>query len=232
LIEARDLGRDFDSGRVHALRGVDLTIRRGEFVSIAGPSGCGKSSLLQLIGALDRPTKGELTVNGERFTTLRDMSRFRARTIGFVFQAFCLLPTLTAIENVQIPMFEMPWRRSERLRRARLLIEAVGLTEREDHFPAELSGGERQRVAIARSLANDPPLLLADEPTGNLDSASAARVMDLLRSIHEERAATLLVVTHDPAVAAYAHRRIRMLDGRIVEDKVTGRETAPGTGPA
>ncbi len=218
LIEVRKAYRRFDGGAVEALRGVDLAIRSGEFVAIVGPSGCGKSSLLQLLGALDDPDEGEVLFRGESLRTLPDPSRFRARNIGFVFQSFHLLPTLTALENVQMPMFEMPWPAAERRKRAEDLLRSVGLEQRLHHLPRKLSGGERQRVAVARSLANEPQLLLADEPTGNLDSASAARTLELLEDIHRRRGMTLVVVTHDPHVARCAGRIVRMLDGRVVAD--------------
>lgn len=217
-IEVRGVRREFDDGRVQALRGVDFAIRAGEFVAIVGPSGCGKSSLLQLLGALDTPDEGEVLYSGESLRKLADPSGFRARNIGFVFQSFHLMPTLSAVENVQMPMFEMPWPAAERRRRAVDLLTLVGLADRLDHLPQKLSGGERQRVAVARSLANEPRVLLADEPTGNLDSASAARIMELLADIHHRRGMTLIVVTHDPNVAACASRVIRMVDGRVAED--------------
>ena len=226
LLEVRGLRREFDGGRVQALRGADFSVREGEFVAIVGPSGCGKSTLLQLLGALDGPTEGEVLFHGRSLGTIRDLSAFRARTIGFVFQSFHLLPTLTAVENVQVPMFEMPWRAGERRRRAEDLLRAVGLEDRMDHLPAKLSGGERQRVAIARSLANEPELLLADEPTGNLDSESAGLVLNLLRQIHAQRGMTVVVVTHDPGVAGVAQRTLRMLDGRIIADTGRGGEPA------
>jgi putative ABC transport system ATP-binding protein len=218
FIEARDLTRHFDEGRVQALGGVSFTIRTGEFVAVIGPSGSGKTTLLQILGALDAPTSGELRFRGESLRAQRDLSRFRAHTIGFIFQSFHLLPTLTALENVQVPMFEMGWRSSERQRRAAELLQAVGLGARLNHRPAKLSGGERQRVAVARSLANEPQLLLADEPTGNLDSASAQRIMELLCDLYQRRGMSLIVVTHNPAVAACAGRTLQMLDGRIVAD--------------
>jgi len=218
FIEARNLQREFDGGSVKALRGADFTIRQGEFVAIVGPSGSGKSTLLQLLGALDRPTEGEVLFRGQSLNSLADPSQFRARSLGFVFQSFHLLPTLTAVENVQVPMFEVPMSSRERRRRAVELLEAFGLGDRMDHLPVKLSGGERQRVAIARSLANGPELLLADEPTGNLDSENSVRVLDLLKHIHAERHMTLIVVTHDPDVASQAHRTLRMRDGRIVSD--------------
>lgn len=218
LVEARGLCRTFDGGNVQALRGADFAIGEGELVAVVGPSGCGKSTLLQLLGALDRPTGGDVLFRGRPLSAIRDLPGFRARAIGFIFQSFHLLPTLTALENVQMPMFEMPWPASERRRRAEDLLKAVGLGDRKDHLPAKLSGGERQRVAIARSLANEPELLLADEPTGNLDSQSATAVLDLLQHIHEQRGMTVVVVTHDPSVAGVADRILRMLDGRIVAD--------------
>jgi putative ABC transport system ATP-binding protein len=218
LIEAHDVTRHFDDGRVQALRGVTFAIREGEFVAIIGPSGSGKTTLLQILGALDAPTSGGLAFRGQPVQAIRDLSRFRAHTIGFIFQSFHLLPTLSALENVQIPMFEMPWRSQERRRRASELLQAVGLGARLDHLPTQLSGGERQRVAVARSLANEPRLLLADEPTGNLDSTSAQSVVELLGAIHQQHGMSLIVVTHNPDVAACAGRTLRMLDGRIVAD--------------
>jgi len=203
---------------VHALRGVDLQIADGEFVAIVGPSGSGKTTLLQLLGALDQPSEGTLKYRGESLLDLPDPAAYRAHEIGFVFQAFHLLPTFTASENVQIPMFEDHKSRAERQERALELLKAVGLEERVNHYPAKLSGGERQRVAIARSLANSPSVLLADEPTGNLDSESANQVLDLLRSLHADRRMTLILVTHDMSIAACAQRAIQMKDGRAVFD--------------
>jgi ABC-type lipoprotein export system ATPase subunit len=219
LIEVRGVERVFDGGAVAALRGVSFAVTAGEFVSVMGPSGSGKSTLLHLIGALDAPSAGDVWFLGQNLRTMRDLASFRARKIGFVFQSFHLLPTLTAIENVQVPMFEMGWPRRDRRRRAAELLESVGLGHRLNHRPSTLSGGERQRVAIARSLANGPAVLLADEPTGNLDSASASVIIDVLRAIHRERRMTIIVVTHDPIVAAAAERTIVMRDGQIVEDR-------------
>jgi putative ABC transport system ATP-binding protein len=230
LIEARGVERAFDDGAVAALRGVTFQIEAGEFVAIAGPSGSGKSTLLHIIGALDEPTAGEMRFAGRDMRTMPDRPAFRAHTIGFVFQAFHLLPTLTAVENVQVPMFEMSWPRAERRRRAEDLLALVGLSHRMDHRPAKLSGGERQRVAIARSLANDPAVLLADEPTGNLDSGSATIVADLLRTIHEQRGVTVVLVTHDPIVAAIGQRTLKLVDGRIVDDQRVATGT-PGIQP-
>jgi predicted ABC-type transport system involved in lysophospholipase L1 biosynthesis ATPase subunit len=218
VFEAAGLIKDFDEGQVHALRGVDLQIGDGEFVAIVGPSGSGKTTLLQLLGALDRPTEGTLNYRGESLLDLPDRAAFRAHEIGFVFQAFHLLPTFTASENVQIPMFEDNQSRADRKTRALELLKSVGLEQRVNHFPSKLSGGERQRVAIARSLANSPSVLLADEPTGNLDSENACHVLDLLVSLQRDRKMTLILVTHDMDVAARASRAIQMKDGHVVFD--------------
>jgi putative ABC transport system ATP-binding protein len=218
LIETRDLRRSFDGGRVQALRGINITIGEGESVAVAGPSGCGKSTFLQMLGALDEPTAGDVLFRGQSLREIRDHSLFRAHTIGFIFQSFHLLPTLSALENVQMPMVEMAWSPKKQRARAVELLDAVGLGERGSHLPRELSGGERQRVAIARSLANGPKLLLADEPTGNLDSTSAAQIIDLLLQIHREQRMTIIIVTHDLAIAGRTDRIVRMLDGQIVTE--------------
>jgi ABC-type lipoprotein export system ATPase subunit len=223
LLSLQGVERVFDGGRVVALAGVDLDVRAGEFVAIVGPSGCGKSTLLHLLGALDEPDAGEARFGGERLDGTAARSRFRARSVGFVFQSFHLLPTLTALENVQIPMFEMPWARRERQRRAEELLRDVGLEGRFHHLPSELSGGERQRVAAARSLANQPQVILADEPTGNLDSASAALVLELLARIHRDRDTALVVATHDHSIARHAERIVSMRDGRIISDESSPR---------
>jgi putative ABC transport system ATP-binding protein len=216
VFEAIGLQKEFDEGQVQALRGVDFRIAQGEFVAVTGPSGCGKTTLLQLLGALDRPSAGTLRYRGKSLGDLADPAAYRAREIGFIFQSFHLLPTFTAIENVQIPMFESDRPLSERTERAAELLKAVGLENRLHHFPSKLSGGERQRVAIARSLANGPSVLLADEPTGNLDSNSAGMILDLIVRIREEQKMTLVLVTHDPGIAERASRRMPMKDGRIV----------------
>jgi ABC-type lipoprotein export system ATPase subunit len=220
FLEAKALTREFDEGQVKALRGVDFSIVEGEFVAIAGPSGCGKSTLLQLLGALDRPTSGELLHRGESVPDNPDPALYRASEIGFIFQAFHLLPTFTALENVELPMFESYRSRSERRKHARELLKLVGLENRLDHFPSKLSGGERQRVAIARSLANGPSLLLADEPTGNLDSENAHAVLDLIIGLQQERGRTMVLVTHDASIARRAGRILHMMDGRIVLDQL------------
>jgi ABC-type lipoprotein export system ATPase subunit len=218
LLEAKALTREFDEGHVKALRGVDFSIKEGDFVALTGPSGCGKSTLLQLLGALDRPTSGTLFYRGKSLPDDPNPAAYRAREVGFIFQAFHLLPTFTAAENVQIPMFEIDRSATERREHAIELLKLVGLEHRLDHFPSKLSGGERQRVAIARSLANGPALLLADEPTGNLDSENAHAVLELLSRLQQEHGRTMVLVTHDPTIAERAGRIIRMKDGRIVSD--------------
>ncbi len=216
VFQAVGLTRQFDGGQVAALRGVDFEIKEGEFVAIVGPSGCGKSTLLSMLGSLDHPTTGTLTYRGKSISGLLDPAEYRSRDIGFIFQAFHLLPTFTVEENVQIPMFEGNLSRSQRKERAVELLNSVGLGHRLGHFPSQLSGGERQRVAIARSLANRPSVLLADEPTGNLDSENAASVLELLLQLHQKLGMTLVLVTHDSSIAEQASRTIRMKDGRIV----------------
>ncbi|MEO6969683.1 MAG: ABC transporter ATP-binding protein [Chthoniobacterales bacterium] len=223
LLEAKDLTRQFDDGQVQALRGVNFTINEGEFVAITGPSGCGKSTLLQLIGSLDRPTSGTLLYRGKSVPDHPNPAAYRAREIGFIFQAFHLLPTFTASENVQIPMFETGRSVSERRARALELLKLVGLEHRLNHFPSKLSGGERQRVAIARSLANEPSVLLADEPTGNLDSENAHLILDLIVRLQQEQGRTMVLVTHDPSIAARAGRTLQMIDGKVVSDQSSAR---------
>src|SRR5262245_37147171 len=213
LLFAKDLHQTYPDGQVHALNGVTLGVREGEYAAVTGPSGCGKSTLLNLLGALDRPDSGDVFFRAVPLSARRDLDRFRARQIGFVFQSFYLLPTLTARENVQVPMFEgAKLTARERAKKADLLLDLVGMGKRAVHRPMQLSVGERQRVALARALANDPVLLLADEPTGNLDSENADRVLDLLTSLQRDRNLTLLVITHSPEVADRADRIIRMKD--------------------
>jgi putative ABC transport system ATP-binding protein len=211
-VAVRDVRKSFDGGTIRALDGVSLELDAGELVALTGPSGCGKSTLLNLIGALDRPDSGEIYVGGEDVTRLTDASRYRATTVGFVFQFHNLMTTLTALENVQIPMLGQR-ARAEREDRARGLLAEVGLGAREQSRPPTLSGGERQRVAIARALANAPRLLLADEPTGALDSETGAQILDLLRGVRDARGTTILLVTNDDAVAAQADRVLRLRDG-------------------
>ncbi len=218
LLAARGLVRAYDHGRIAALRGVDLDVEAGEFLAIRGPSGSGKSTLLYLLGALDVPTGGDVLYRGQSLARLSDPDGYRSRCVGFVFQAFHLLACLTAAQNVEAPMIETGG--TARMRRARAadLLREVGLESRARQYPGDLSAGERQRVAIARALANEPRILLADEPTGNLDSESAARVMDLLARLQNERQMTLVVVTHESEIAARARRNVRIQDGRIVHD--------------
>ncbi|MGD0764720.1 MAG: ABC transporter ATP-binding protein [Dehalococcoidia bacterium] len=214
-IQVIDVVKLFD-GVVHALDGLTLTVDHGEFVALMGPSGCGKSTLLHLLAALDVPTSGTIIVNGRDLRT-HGNERFRRRDIGLVFQLHNLLPHLSALENVQIPMFGTGMGHAERLRQAQGLLAEMGLSGKEKMTPPRLSGGERQRLAIARSLANNPSILLADEPTGSLDSAAVERVLDLFRRIREERGVTILLATHDTHVASIADRTVYMRDGRVVE---------------
>jgi ABC-type lipoprotein export system ATPase subunit len=204
---------------VHALDKVNLTICAGEFVAVMGPSGSGKSTLLNLLGALDRPTSGVCQVAGQNLAKIRDLDRFRSKTVGFVFQLHNLIPTLTALENVEIPLQEEKMSDAARRERAERLLKLVGLGDRMHFMPAQLSGGQRQRVAIARALANNPAIILADEPTGNLDSKSTDEIMDLLRDLNREEGTTFIVVTHNPAVARAADRIITVRDGRILRDE-------------
>ena len=220
VIDVRNVVKTYDEGRTRALDGVTLSIGKGEFVSITGPSGCGKSTLLHAIAALEKPDSGEIHVNGQEITSLNDLSRYRARSIGLVFQLHNLLPNLTASENVQVPMYEISISPKDRRKRADELLGLVSLEGKEKKRPPQLSGGERQRVAIARALSNDPPIILADEPTGNLDSKASLQVIDLLRSIQREQGVTLVLVTHDADIARAADRTIRMLDGRIEADAI------------
>ena len=204
----------FDDGRIRALDGVSFRIAAGEFVALTGPSGCGKSTLLNLIGLLDRPDSGSIAVGGELLERIHDAAEYRASTVGFVFQFHTLVPTLNALENVQVPMLGRRTR-TERQERARALLAEVGLSERERSRPGTLSGGERQRVAIARALANQPRLLLADEPTGSLDSVTGEQVLDLIKRLRDGYGMTVLMVTNDDFAAAVADRRLALRDGII-----------------
>jgi ABC-type lipoprotein export system ATPase subunit len=215
IVRAERLALHFDEGRTRALDGIDLAVGEGEFIAVVGPSGCGKSSLLNLIGALDRPTAGEVYFREEPYSSMRELSDFRRSHIGFVFQSFHLIPTLSATENVVVPTIGRSGSAAGHRRRADNLIEILGLGHRRDHLPATLSGGERQRVAIARALVNDPDVILADEPTGSLDSASAILVLDLMAQIRRERNLTLIIATHDAGVSARADRVVHVRDGRL-----------------
>jgi len=214
ILEVRDLYKSYDEGRIEALRGVDLSIEAGEFVAISGHSGSGKSTLLHLLGGLDTPTKGSVLFRGAPLGS-SDLDCYRCEHVGFIFQAFHLLPTLRAVENVQTPMLAFRKRNADRGERAVALLREMGLEDRMGQHPNQLSAGERQRVAIARALANSPSILLADEPTGNLDSANSARIMDILTGIQKDHGMTLIVVTHEEEIANSAPRHIRIHDGRI-----------------
>lgn len=216
-IQARGLVKHYEEGRVHAVDQVDLDVAAGEFVAICGPSGCGKTTLLHLFSAIERPDRGSLNVAGHTLTEMSEaeIDTFRRTVVGLIFQLHNLLPDLTALENVQVPMFGTNRSPRERLRRARELVDRVGLTGRAHALPTVLSGGERQRVAIARALANRPRILLADEPTGALDSKNGELLLDLLDELQREVGTTLVVVTHDPHIAGRAGRVLDMLDGRI-----------------
>ena len=225
LIRCEALNKTYPDGDVRALVDVSLAVRKGEYAAITGPSGCGKTTLLNILGALDEPDSGGLFFEEKPFPRkASDLDRFRSTQVGFVFQAFHLLPTLTALENVQVPMFEGSLTPRERARKAAELLGLAGIGHRKGHLPNKLSAGERQRVAIARALANDPALLLADEPTGNLDSKTGEDILAMFARLQAERGVTLLVVTHSPEVAAQAHRWISMRDGKIQEDR---RATIP-----
>ncbi len=221
LVEVKNLKRTYMMGStpVHALRGVTFTIQKGEFVAIMGPSGSGKSTLMHLLGCLDRPTAGQYFFDGVEVNKLDDLtlSRFRNQKVGFVFQSFNLINQLTVLENVELPMVYAGVPRSERIERARRVIEAVGLGERLNHTPNELSGGESQRVAVARALVMQPSIILADEPTGNLDTKTGVEIMKLFRKLHEN-GATVILVTHDISVANWAQRVIQMKDGVILQE--------------
>ena len=219
IVSLRDVRRDYALGaeRVHALRGVTMDIAEGDYVAIVGPSGCGKSTLLNLVGVIDQPTSGTVTITGRRVDAMtdREATLFRLNNIGFVFQRFYLMPVLSALENVMLPMAEAKVRPQQRRERAAKLLEYVGLARRARHRPSELSGGEQQRVAIARALANEPVLLLADEPTGELDAHTGAEIIALFERLNED-GTTIVVVTHDEDLADAARRKIHMRDGQVV----------------
>jgi ABC-type lipoprotein export system ATPase subunit len=215
IVEIKNLKKGYDKGRIKALNGIDLEIRKGEFVSIIGPSGSGKSTLLNMIGALDTADDGMISVAGKNLLERKDLSDFRSNEIGFIFQLHNLIPNLTVLENVIIPMYGSGLKGHEMTERAMKLLEYVNLENKTKRKPTELSGGERQRVAIARALANNPSIILADEPTGSLDSKNGQMVLQRLKELHEKENVTLIMVTHDMNVASLAERTIEVLDGQI-----------------
>jgi len=223
LLELKEITKDYRLGKtvVRALRGLDLSIEEGEIIAIMGPSGSGKSTLMYILGALDTATTGRVTLGGQNLQEIseKQLVGLRGKRIGFVFQTFNLIQTLSARQNVELPMIFQGVRKKERARRAQDLLSKVGLATRVRHKPNELSGGERQRVAIARALANDPDIILADEPTGNLDSETGGTILELLKRLSTEEAKTLILVTHDPEATAVADRIIRLRDGHIVEEE-------------
>ena len=223
LIQMQNLSKVFTTDEVetHALAGVHLEIERGEFVSIAGPSGCGKSTLLSILGLLDSPSDGRYLLKGTPVERLdrSERARIRNREIGFIFQAFNLIGDLTVFENVELPLTYRRVPGSERRKMAKEALERVGMAHRQKHYPSQLSGGQQQRVAVARALVGEPSILLADEPTGNLDSANGEAVIEILRNLHRN-GATICMVTHDPRYAQYADRTVRIFDGRVVEERM------------
>jgi ABC-type lipoprotein export system ATPase subunit len=231
IVEARSVVKTYDSGsvRVQALRGVDLALARGEMASIMGPSGCGKTTLLNCLSGLDAVDGGEVLIDGVPLSAMSDRERtdYRARRMGFVFQYYNLMPVLTAAENVELPLLVARVGAVDARRRAFEALELVGIPQRARHLPEQLSGGERQRVTIARALVNEPAIVWADEPTGDLDSANAEEITALLRRLNVERSLTLLIVTHDPAVGAATDRIIRMVDGRVVDADAGRRAPEP-----
>lgn len=225
LVELAGVSKYYPDGDVRALQDINLSIQTGEFLTVVGPSGCGKSTLLHILGGLDLPSQGEVRFQGTPVGEC-NLNKLRSRLIGFVFQSFYLLPNLTALENVQLPMFGTELSAAQRIERAQQLLNIVGLQKRLHHLPNQLSVGQRQRIAIARALANNPVLILADEPTGSLDSSSGREVMELLIRLNQQEQTGLVVVTHDASVAQNGSRQIRMLDGSIVEDS-QAMEKAP-----
>ena len=213
-----------DEVETHALSGIHLDIRKGEYVSIAGPSGCGKSTLLSILGLLDSPTEGSFTLNGQPVANLdhAQRARIRNREVGFIFQSFNLIGDLTVFENVELPLTYRGMNAADRRQRVTAALERVGMAHRMKHYPSQLSGGQQQRVAVARALGGRPSILLADEPTGNLDSKNGEAVMELLRELHRE-GATICMVTHDPRFSRHAERNVHLFDGRIVEESVEGK---------
>jgi putative ABC transport system ATP-binding protein len=230
IISIRELRKVYQMGlnEVIALQSVSLDIFKNEYVALMGPSGSGKSTLMNLIGCLDSPTSGSYFLNEKEVSTMSDqeLAQVRNKEIGFVFQTFNLLPRLSALENVALPLVYAGWSRSRRIEKAAEILKAVGLADRMDHKPNELSGGQRQRVAVARALVNDPSIILADEPTGNLDSRTSYEIMALFAEIHAA-GNTIILVTHEPDIAAHAHRIVRLLDGKVESDQVNNNITVP-----
>ena len=224
VIFTENLTKSYEKGSIKALDGVNLVIERGDFVSIIGPSGSGKSTLLNMLGGLDKPTSGTVIIDGVDITKEKDLSELRSDKVGFIFQLHNLIPNLNALDNVEIPLIGTGMKEKEMKQRAKYLLEAVGLGDRMKQKPNKLSGGQRQRIAIARALVNNPSIILADEPTGSLDTKTGARILDLLRNIQENNNVTLIIVTHDPEVAAMANRTIKIRDGRIIEDVINKPE--------
>ena len=227
VVELHEVWKTYtmDSVKVDAIRGISFSVGVGDFVSIMGPSGSGKSTLMDLIGCLDNPTRGRILLKGKDISKMSEetLAQMRGKEIGFIFQAFNLIPTLTALENVILPTLFQPENKGKE-DEAKNILKLVGLGERMTHLPSQLSGGERQRVAIARALINDPSIILADEPTGNLDSETGKEIMDLFEKLHKKEKKTVIVVTHDPYIAKYAHRKIHIIDGRIAHDhRLAGR---------
>ena len=222
IIQTYDLRKTYIMGdqRIHAVNGVNMTIKKGEYVAIMGPSGSGKSTFMNMIGALDTPSSGDYYIRGQLVSTMSDdeLAHIRNREIGFVFQTFNLLPRLTALQNVELPLIYSGMSPAERLERSKKALQMVDLTQRMHHKPSELSGGQRQRVAIARALGNDPAIILADEPTGNLDTATSIEIMAIFDELHNQ-GNTIILVTHEPDIAEYAHRVVRLRDGVIEKDE-------------
>ena len=227
IIKLKDVHKIFQMGesKVHALAGINLSIEEGDFVVILGPSGSGKSTMMNMVGALDTPTKGTIYLGGKDISKLHesDLAQIRGMKIGFVFQQFNLMPVLNAVQNVALPMVFQNKTRKEREDRAKELLTMVGLGERLNHRPNQLSGGERQRVAIARALSNDPKVILADEPTGNLDSKTGKQIMSIIEKLHQEEGKTIILVTHDTHLVRYSHRAIFLKDGNIVKEEINNK---------
>ncbi len=216
VVEIKELYKSYEDGKIKALNGINLTIQDGEFVSIIGPSGSGKSTLLNMLGALDVPDSGSINVAGEDLNTSKKLNEFRGEKIGFIFQLHNLIPNISVVENVEIPMFTQKLSSKEMRARALKLLDDVGLKDKAEILPNKLSGGERQRVAIARALANNPSIILADEPTGSLDSKTSSKILKQLIDLHKDKNVTLIIVTHDMDVAKLADRVIEVLDGEII----------------